>query len=62
MWVMGIISGPLEEQSVLLTTEPSPQPHFTAFDFCFHILKRIQDWGRGAGSADKILGAQAQGP
>ena len=24
-------SGPLEEQAVLLTTEPSPQPHHVAF-------------------------------
>jgi hypothetical protein len=31
MWMLGIESGPLEEQSVLLTTEPSLQPQRFVF-------------------------------
>lgn len=32
MWVLGIEPGPLEEQSVILTTEPFLQPIFYNFE------------------------------
>jgi hypothetical protein len=32
MYVLGIKPGPLEEQQVLLTTEPSLQPHKFTFE------------------------------
>jgi hypothetical protein len=39
MWLLGLNSGPLEEQSVLLTTEPSLEPpHFIFFPFLLDIF------------------------
>jgi hypothetical protein len=32
MWLLELNSGPLEEQSVLLTTEPPPQPKDLEFE------------------------------
>jgi hypothetical protein len=36
MWVLGIEPGPLEEQQMLLTTEPSLQPYYL-FLFCLFV-------------------------
>ena len=40
MWVMGIEPGPMEEQPVFLTTEPSLNPSFRYFHF-FSLLRKI---------------------
>lgn len=55
-WVLGTELGPLQEQQVLLSVEPSLQPLKELFWFVCCVLDRISHC---VASASKVLGSEA---
>ena len=54
MWLLELNSGPLEEQSVLLTAEPSLQPFFQCLSVSFNGLELIKNFRlAGQGSLEE---------